>query len=77
MDGWWDEIESEIAGWLEQRGETSVADLARHLALSEEATASLIAVLMVGSPVQISRVIRSPNVAERSPGRHAPVTDLP
>jgi hypothetical protein len=39
MDGWWDEIESEIAEWLEHRGETSVADLARHLNLSEEATA--------------------------------------
>lgn len=77
MDGWWDEIESEIAGWLEQRGNTSVAELARHLALTEEATAFLIAVCMVGSPVQISRVIRSPNVAERSPGRHPPVTHLP
>jgi hypothetical protein len=77
MDGWWDEIESEIAGWLEQRGNTSVAELARHLALTEEATASLIAVLMVGSPVQLSRIIRSPTVAERSPGRHPPVTHLP
>jgi hypothetical protein len=56
MDGWWDEIESEIAGWMERRGETSVAELAQHLALSEEATASLIAVLMVGRPVQITRV---------------------
>jgi len=70
MDGWGDEIESEIAGWLEQRGKTSVADLARHLALAEEATASLIAVLMVGSPVQISWVIRSPNLAERSNVHH-------
>jgi hypothetical protein len=58
MDGWCDEIESEIAGWLERRGETSVADLARHLNLSEEATASLIAVVVLGSPVQISRVVR-------------------
>ena len=63
MDGRWDEIESEIAGWLEHRGEMSIADLARNLALSEEATASLIAVLMVGSPVRISRIIRSPKVA--------------
>ena len=77
MDGWWNEIESEIAGWREQRGKTSVADLARHLALTEEATASLIAVLMVGSPVQITRVTRPPSVAERSPGRHAPLTRWP
>jgi hypothetical protein len=63
MDGWWNEIESEIAGWLEQRDKTSVAELARHLALTEEATASLIAVLMVGSPVQISRVVRSRSAA--------------
>ena len=46
MDGWWDEIESEIASWLEHRGEMSIAESARNLALSEEATASLIAVLL-------------------------------
>ena len=56
MDGFWAEIESEIAGWLERRGEMSVAELASHLALSEEAVASLLAVLTVGSPVRICRV---------------------
>jgi hypothetical protein len=56
MDGWWDEIESEIAEWLEHRGEASVAELARHLGISEEAMASLLAVVMVGRPVRISRI---------------------
>jgi hypothetical protein len=60
MDGWWDELEAEIASWLANRGETPVFELARHLGVSEEATASLLAVLMVGGPIQFCRVELTP-----------------
>jgi len=62
MDGWWEDIEREITTWLEDRGGGSVTDLARHLALSEEATVSLLAVLLPAG-VRICRVEPVPHRA--------------
>jgi len=70
MDGWWEDIEREITAWLEDHGGGSVTELARHLALSEEATVSLLAVLAPAGAVRICRVEPVPH---RMRNRMAPM----
>lgn len=53
MDGWWDQIEREIADCVEQHGALTTSELARHLRMSESATASVLRVLAPSSDVQI------------------------
>ena len=55
VDGWWDEIESEIDRCL-RRGDCTPAELAHQLGMSESAVASLICVLVTEGKVRIARV---------------------
>ena len=71
MDGWWDQIEREIADYVERHGALTTSELARHLRMSESATASVLRVLAPSGDVQINvrlsrRERRQPNDAPRT-----------
>ena len=54
MDGWWDQIEREIRDCLERHGSLTTSELARHLGMSESATASVLRVLAPTGGVQMN-----------------------
>ena len=71
MDGWWDEIECEIQQCVEQHGSLTTSELARHLRMSESATASVLRVLAPRGNVHVNvRLLRR----ERTPATMAPRT---
>ena len=73
MNGWWDEIEREIRGHVTRHGTLSTSELARHLRMSEGATASVLRVLDLDGDVQmVVRVSR-----KRKGPRAAPATIRP
>lgn len=71
MDGWWDQIEREIQACVERHGALTTSELARHLRMSESATASVLRVLAPSGDVQVNvrlsrRERRKPNDAPRA-----------
>ena len=56
MDGWWDEIDTQIEKALLGRGAMSPADLAREVGLSEAATVSVLSRLANEGRVRIAVV---------------------
>lgn len=50
MDGWWSEMEAEIRAVVRLHPTVTLEELARHLAISESGTASILRVLMMGQP---------------------------
>ena len=71
MDGWWDQIEREIADYMKQHSSLTTSELARHLRMSESATESVLRVLAGsgGLPMQVRfspRVRKAQSAAPRS-----------
>ena len=71
MDGWWDQIECEIQECVKRHGSLTTSELARHLRMSESATASVLRVIGPGGDVQINvrlsrRERRKPSSAPRT-----------
>jgi hypothetical protein len=71
VDGWWDQIEREIRECVERHGSLTTSELARHLRMSESATASVLRVIAPRDDVQINvrlsrRERRKPSDAPRS-----------
>ena len=71
MDGWWDQIEQEIRECVERHGALTTPELARHLRMSEAATASVLRVLAPSHDVQMNvrlsrRERRQPTDAPRT-----------
>jgi DNA-binding Lrp family transcriptional regulator len=60
MDGWWNDVERDILACLNGNGATPVDEIARRLAMSEEAAASLLALLAREGKVRIRAVEASP-----------------
>ncbi len=56
MDGWWTEIEAEIRVIVRVHPTVTLEELARHLRISENGTASILRVLMMGPP-RLSSVV--------------------
>ena len=56
MDGWWNEIDTQIEAALFRNGGMSPADLAREVGLSEPAIVSLLSRLATEGRVRITRV---------------------
>jgi predicted ArsR family transcriptional regulator len=54
MDGWWDDIEEEIRAYCEQQGSVTMKDLARQLAMSPAATASILRVLGITGEMRLT-----------------------
>lgn len=71
MDGWWEQIEREIRDCLERHGSLTTSELARHLRMSESATASVLRVLAPNGGVQMN--VRVSGDERRTP-RPAPRT---
>ncbi len=65
MDGWWDDIEEEIRVFCEQQHAVTVEDLARHLAMSPGATASILRVLGVTGEMRLTASSFSGKLRER------------
>jgi len=71
VDGWWDQIEREIAECVERHGSLTTSELARHLRMSESAAASVLRVIAPRGDVQINvrlsrRERRQPSDAPRT-----------
>ena len=71
MDGWWDEIEQEIRECVKRHGALTTSELARHLRMSEGATASVLRVLGPSGDVHMNvrlsrRERRQPTDAPRA-----------
>jgi hypothetical protein len=64
MDGWWNEIERDIRGCLDQYGALTPAELGGHLGLSESAAASVLSVLASEGKVKIS-LVEPAQIADR------------
>ena len=56
MDDWWNDVERDILACLNGSGATPVDEIARRLAMSEEAAASLLALLAREGKVRIRLV---------------------
>ena len=56
MDGWWNEIDTQIEKALSRSGGMAPADLAREVGLSEAATVSVLSRLATEGRVRIARV---------------------
>jgi DNA-binding MarR family transcriptional regulator len=56
MDGWWDEIDTQIETALFRTGGMTPGDLAREVGLSEAATVSVLSRLATEGRIRISRV---------------------
>jgi DNA-binding Lrp family transcriptional regulator len=65
MDGWWIDVERDILECLQGRGAMPVEEVARRLALSESAAASLLALLAREGKVRICSVEGPAPIAER------------
>jgi len=66
-DDWWADVEQDFLACLEGDGSTSIATIARRLAISEDAASSLVAILAREGKVRISvveRVRRGDEAAE-------------
>jgi len=66
-DDWWADLEQDFLACLEGDGSTSIATIARRLAISEDAASSLVAILAREGKVRISvveRVRRGDEAAE-------------
>jgi len=66
-DDWWADVEQDFLACLEGEGSTSIATIARRLAISEDAASSLVAILAREGKVRISvveRVRRGDEAAE-------------
>ncbi len=63
MDGWWDEIEAEIRAYCAQRGSVTIEELARGLAMSPSATASVLRVLGISGEMRLDATSCSPRRA--------------
>jgi DNA-binding Lrp family transcriptional regulator len=59
MDEWWSDMERDILSCLKGHGATPVTEVARRLAVSEDAAASLLALLAREGKVRI-RVVEAP-----------------
>ena len=57
-DDWWADVEQDFLACLEGEGSTSIATIARRLAISEDAASSLVAILAREGKVRISVVER-------------------
>jgi len=71
VDGWWDQIEREIRECAERHGALTTPELARHLRMSESATASVLRVLASSGSVQLNvrlalRDARPPKASPRT-----------
>jgi hypothetical protein len=71
VDGWWDEIEQEIRNCVERHGALTTSELARHLRMSEDATASVLRVLAPSRDVHVNVRLSRP---ERRQPADAPRT---
>jgi DNA-binding Lrp family transcriptional regulator len=60
MDDWWNDVERDILDCLQGRGATPVEEVARRLAVSETAAASLLALLAREGKVRIRSVEAPP-----------------
>jgi len=58
-DDWWAEVERDFLDCLDGRGTTSLEAIARRLHISEDAAASLVAILAHEGKVRISYVERT------------------
>jgi DNA-binding Lrp family transcriptional regulator len=56
MDDWWNDVERDIMACLNSNGATPVHEVARRLAISEEAATSLLALLAREGKVRIRLV---------------------
>jgi DNA-binding Lrp family transcriptional regulator len=56
MDGWWNEIDTQIEKALFRTGSMTPADLAREVGLSEAATVSVLSRLATEGRIRIARV---------------------
>jgi DNA-binding Lrp family transcriptional regulator len=59
-DDWWADVERDVLACLDGGGTTSMANIARRLEISEDAAASLVAILAREGKRRISAVERSP-----------------
>ena len=71
VDGWWNQIEQEIRDCVERHGALTTSELARHLRMSESATASVLRVLAPSGDVHMTvrlsrRERRQPTDAPRT-----------
>ena len=67
MDGWWNEIDTQIEHALLRTGGMSPADLAREVGLSEAATVSVLSRLATEGRIRIARVELAPDEGVRIP----------
>jgi hypothetical protein len=67
MDGWWNEIDTQIEHALLRTGGMSPADLAREVGLSEAATVSVLSRLATEGRIRIARVEMGAEDAVRTP----------
>ncbi len=65
MDGWWDDIEQEIQAFCGEHHSVTIEDLARHLAMSPSATASVLRVLGVTGEMRLTASSFSSQQRER------------
>jgi DNA-binding Lrp family transcriptional regulator len=56
MDGWWNDIDGDVRGALEQYGPMTPAEIARLLRLSEGAVSSVLSMLAQEGKLRIARV---------------------